>query len=74
METGCTPIELRIIDAMRQVISIRQVSRVYPYQLTLWTDVGYSEVHLRRIMARLAQKNIITRLGGATARRGYTLQ
>jgi hypothetical protein len=73
MEINHAPIEARVVEAMKQVMHIRGVSRVYPYQLPLWTDVGYSEQHLRRIMARLATQNIITRLGGEKARRGYTL-
>jgi DNA-binding IscR family transcriptional regulator len=66
--------EARVVEAMRQVMHIRRVSRVYPYQLVLWTDVGYSEQHLRRLMSRLAKENIITRVGGEHSRRGYTLQ
>jgi len=65
--------EARVVEAMRQVMHLRGVKRVYPYQLPLWTDLAYSEQHLRRVMAKLARNNIITRVGGATARRGYTL-
>jgi hypothetical protein len=74
MELICIPIETRVVEAMRQVMHQRRVVRVYPYQVALWSDIGYSEPHLRRVMARLAKENVITRVGGDNSRRGYALQ
>lgn len=68
-----SPAEKRVIDAMCEVISVWRLERVYPYQLVVFTDVGYSEQHLRRIMRRMAQANIIQRVGGYNSRRGYAL-
>jgi hypothetical protein len=72
-QSSLSPVEMRVIEAMQRLVQIRRMDRVYPYQLVVFTDVGYSEQHLRRVMRRMAQLDIITRVGGDRSRRGYTL-
>lgn len=65
---------MRIVDAMERLKRHHHIDKIYPYHLVVREYVGYSEPHIRRMMAKLARMEIITRLGGANSRMGYTLR
>jgi hypothetical protein len=75
------PDAIRVVDAMRIMTAMERlqkhhhIHKIYPYHLVVRECVGYSEQHIRRLMAKLARMDVITRIGeGEKSRMGYALK